>query len=261
MNNDFLKVAKQAALEAGKIALNYFGKEHALEIKGGDSSNFATVADLEAEKRIIKIIKDNFPNHSFIAEESGGEGNSEYTWVIDPIDGTAIFSAGLPYFTVSIGLLKDKKPLLGVIYQPVTKDFYWAISGKGAFINNKMIRVSNTNNLENAVLGVDFAHRAKRMEKTQKYVLPLINKVRYPISLGSDVLIFAFIGKGILDGFATETNIWDCISGAVIITEAGGEITDSKGLDIDWSKKRMEIIASNGFIHDQILDLLKDGKI
>lgn len=257
MEEKFLKVAKEAAIEAGKIALKYFGKEHILEIKGGDSSNFATVADLEAEKRIIKIIKDHFPDHSFIAEESGEGGNSEYTWVIDPIDGTVVFAAGLPTFSVSIGLLRGNQPILGVVYQVATGDLYYAQDGQGAYLNGQKIVVSRVDDLEKAVIGVDFAHRAKRMEKTQKYVLPLINKVRYPISLGSDVLIFAFIGKGVLDGFATETNIWDCISGAVIITEAGGKVTDGLGKNINWSQKRMEIVASNGLIHDQILEALK----
>lgn len=257
MNNDFLEVAKQAALEAGKVALKYFGKEHALEIKGGDSSNFATAADLEAEKRIIKIIKNNFPDHSFIAEESGEEGDSEYIWVIDPIDGTVSFSSGLPTFVVSIGLLKNNTPILGVIYQVLTKDLYYASKDGGAYLNGKRIKVSDTKDLEKAMLGIDFAHREKRMGKTQKYILPLIDKVRYPISIGSDALLLALISKGVLDGFATETNIWDCITGAILITEAGGKFTDNLGGEVDWSKMRLDIIASNGLIHKQILEALR----
>lgn len=257
--SNFLKVAKEAALEAGKIALKYFGKKHSFKIKNGDKSNFATTADLEAEKKIIEIIRNSFPDHTFIAEESGETGkNSEYTWVIDPIDGTSIFSVGLPYFTVSVGLLKNDQPLLGVIYQPVTKDLYYAVLGKGAFLNSKRINVSHVKELQSSVLGADFAHRGKRAQKTEKYILPFLNKILYPISTGGDVLLFAQIGRGVLDGFVTETNIWDCLTGAIIILEAGGKVTDGKGELIDWSKKRMEIVTSNGLIHGQILETLSN---
>lgn len=256
MEDNFLKVAKQAAIQAGKITLKYFGTEHELKVKGADNSNFATLADLETEKKIIETISKHFPEHSFIAEESGVQEGSEYTWVIDPIDGTTVFASGLPYFTVSIGLLKDKTPILGVIYQPITGDLYHGILSQGAFLNDKQIQVSKTAKLEKAILGIDFAHMGKRAQKTEKYILPFLNKISYPISTGGDVLLFAQVGSGVIDGFPTETNIWDCITGAVIVKEAGGKVTDGAGNGIDWSKKRMEIVMSNGLIHDEILKSL-----
>lgn len=258
MNDDFLKVAKEATLGAGKVIQQYFGKKIKKNIKGEDNSNFATQADLEAEKLILKIIKNKFPNHNFIAEESGRiDKGSAYTWAVDPLDGTLAFSAGLSTFTVSIGLLKNNTPFLGVVYQVLTKDLYYAVKNEGAYLNGKKISVSDTKDLENAMLAVDFAHREKRMIKTQKYILPLLDKVRYPISFGSDALMFALIGKGVLDGFATDTNIWDCLAGAIIIAEAGGKVTNPEGKPIDWSKERIDIIASNGLIHNQILEALK----
>ncbi|MBI2020602.1 inositol monophosphatase [Candidatus Daviesbacteria bacterium] len=258
MDDKFLKVAKKAALEAGKIILKYYGKKLDKNIKGDDHSNFATQADLEAEKEILRIIYDKFPTHNIISEEAGVDNrNSEYTWVVDPLDGTIVFSAGLSTFSVSIGLLKNNQPILGIVYQVLTKELYYGFRGRGTYLNNKRIRVSNVDDLEKALLGVDFAHRAKRMQKTEKYVLPLIDKIRYPISLGSDALILALIGKGALDGFATDTNIWDCIAGILIVLEAGGKATDLLGKELDWSKNRLEIIVSNGLIHDQILEALR----
>ncbi len=259
MNDDqFLKVAKEAALEAGKIIEGYFGKNLKKRIKKNDESNFATTADLEAEKLILGIIKDNFFDHNFIAEESGVKNNnSDYTWVIDPLDGTTAFTVGWPTFSVSIGLLKNNKPFLGVIYQVMTKDLYWAQQGKGAFLNGKKINVSTTEQLKDAAIGVDFAHRSSRAAKVKKYVIPLSEKVAYPFSMCSDALVFAMVGGGKLDGFANEDNIWDCIAGVLIIIEAGGKVTDTKGGAIDWTKKRMEIVVSNGLIHEQILSALR----
>ncbi|MCL4365640.1 inositol monophosphatase [Patescibacteria group bacterium] len=257
MNDELLKVAKEAAVKAGEVILKYYGKDHKYYVKG-DRSNFATQADLDAEKIILKTLQDNFPEHNTISEEAGEtQRGSEYTWVIDPLDGTIVFSVGLPTFSVSIGLLKDNKPILGVVYQVLMKNLYYAFTDKGAYLNDKKIKVSSTGSLADSVLGIDFAHMAKRMQKTQNYIMPLINKIRYPVSLGGDALILALIGNGVLDGFATETNIWDCIAGAVIIAEAGGKVTDSKGGEINWSQKRMEIITSNSLIHNQILEALR----
>src|SRR3989344_6854960 len=116
-NDNFLKVAKEAALEAGEIIAKYVGKKHKFKFKNEDKSDFATQADLESEQKIIQIITKNFPTHNIIAEESGRVSkDSEYTWVIDPLDGTISFAAGMQYFAVCIGLMRDKKPFLGVIY-------------------------------------------------------------------------------------------------------------------------------------------------
>ncbi|MBI2018123.1 inositol monophosphatase [Candidatus Daviesbacteria bacterium] len=254
----FLKVAKQAALEAGKIISKYLGEDLDKKNKNGDHSNFVTAADLESEKAILKILHKNYPKFNYIAEEKGiSDLGSDYTWVIDPLDGTIAFSVGLPTYTVSIGLLHKNNPILGVIYHVVPKDLYHAAIGKGAYLNGKKIKVSQTKKLDGAILGIDFAHREKRMSKTQKYILPLIDKIRYPFALGGDVLMMALIGRGSFDGFANEANIWNCIAGAIIVTEAGGKVTDSKGAKINWSKKRLEIVASNGVLHNQILDVLK----
>jgi len=258
MEDNFLKVAKQAALEAGRVIKKHSGKDHKLNIKNNDVSNFATIADLEAEDVVIKIISQNFPNHNIIAEESGRVNNSSnYMWVIDPLDGTIAFNAKIPYFTVSIGLLKDNQPLIGVLNQVEAGELYWASKGRGAYVNGRRIKVSKVSELERAMFGVDFGHRVSRQNKLDVFIKPLMYKVSYLFSLGSDAAILGLLSKGNLDVFATEGWVWDFAAGAIIVKEAGGEITDLEGKELDWTKERLNIVASNGLIHDQILEALK----
>ena len=258
MNDNFLKVAKKAALEAGKVILKYSGNYGKRIIKEGDKSNFVTKADLEAEKVIIKTIQDNFLEHNILSEEIGEiDKGSEYTWVIDPIDGTITFASGLPYFTVSIGLLSKNMPIIGVIYQVIGQELYWAQKDKGAFLNGKKISVTNTKEFKRAVMATDFGHVQTRQNKINRFFLPLANKASYFYSIGSDAYCLALIARGLLDGFTTDAWVWDHCAGAVLITEAGGKLTDLSGNQIDWTKKRLEMVASNGLIHDQILEALK----
>ena len=163
----------------------------------------------------------------------------------------------MPTFAVSIGLLKDHEPILGIVYQVMTNDIYHAEKNKGAYLNGKKISVSSTQNLDDAVIGIDLGHKTTRPRKIKTYVLPLINLVNYCYSIGSDALILAMVGRGIFDCFANDDNIWDCIAGILIIKEAGGKVTDLGGEEIDWNKKRITWVASNGLIHSQILEQLK----
>ncbi len=258
MKDDFLKVARQAALEAGKIISKYYGEELVRNLKNEDPSNFATQADVEAENAIVKILTSNFPDHNIIAEEgSRVKNNSKYTWVIDPLDGTFSFSHGLPFFSVSIGLLFNKQPIVGVIYHVSAKDLYYGQKGKGAFLNGEVIKVSKHKVLEESACGLDFRHKQTRNENLKSYINPLINKVGYPYCVGSSVTTQALVAKGMLDAYINEAWIWDFVAGAVIIREAGGKVTDFKGNEPDWSKQRLSIVASNGLIHDQILEALK----
>ncbi len=258
MEEDFLKIAKQAALEAGEIITKYFGKEHQYKFKNKDQSDFATQADLRAEEKIVKILTQNFPEHNIIAEE-GNKINkgSEYTWVIDPLDGSISFTYGMPYYGVSIGLIKDGKPILGVVYHIKFNELYWAIQGGGAYLNGKLIHVSTKEKLNEAGVVLDTGHRQKRQLKIDLYVTPLITKVGYAYSLGSAVIVLGMIASGILAGTVNQAWIWDFAAGTVIVREAGGRVTDFEGKEPDWSKERLNIVASNGLIHNQLLEILK----
>lgn len=256
--DNFLKIAKQAALEAGEIIAKYFGKKHKYKFKNEDKSDFATQADLQSEQKIVEILTKNFPTHNIIAEEGGKtDKNSQYTWVIDPLDGTISFAAGMPYFAVSIGLLKQKKSILGVIYHVSTKELYWAQLGKGVFLNDKKIAVSKKDQISAATMALDFGHLKRRAPKVDLYILPLFKVSGYIYAVGSASLSMALVGKGVQDGSVIQAWIWDFAAGAIIVKEAGGTVTDFEGNEPDWTKDRLNIVASNGLIHDQILGALK----
>lgn len=259
MNEDqFLKVAKEVALQAGKIISKYYGDNHELTIKNKDSSDIATQTDLESEKTIVEIISKNFPEHNIISEEKVKiNKDSKYTWIIDPLDGTFNFVIGLPYFAVSIGLLKEGKPFLGVVYEVVSDKLYLAKRGKGATVNGKSIKVSSRESLGNAAISLGFGHRSRRLEKLDKYVLALFDKVGYPYGLGSTAFSLSQVANGTFDGVVIDAWSWDFAAGVLIVEEAGGRVTDFEGNEPDWTKERLEIAASNGLIHNQILEVLK----
>lgn len=258
MNNDFLKVAKQAALEAGKIIQKYSGKEQYKNFKHEDPTDYATEADLEAEKIIVKILTSNFPDHNLIGEEKANiNKKSKFTWVVDPLDGTISFGSGIPYFSVLIGLLEENKPILGVIYIVSFKKLYWAQIGQGAFLNGKLIKVSKKTSLKESVGTLDFGHNVRRQYKLNLYVNKLITKIGYIYSFGSSVASSAMVAEGILDINVNYGFLWDFVAGAVIVREAGGRVTDFEGKEPDWTKERLSIVASNGLIHKQILEALR----
>ncbi|MBI2196027.1 inositol monophosphatase [Candidatus Daviesbacteria bacterium] len=256
--DNFLKVAKQAAIEAGKIIQKYSGRSLSLSLKNEDKSDFATYADLESEEKIVEILSKNFPTHNIIAEEKNKiNKGSEYTWVVDPLDGTISYAHGLPFFAVSIGLLKSNKPILGVINDVYSQDLYFAQEGLGAYLNGKTIRVSREKNLDGAVIDLDFGHKARRKQKIESYVNLLALKAGYPYSFGPAAGILALVGTGALDGYVAQGWQWDFAAGAVIVREAGGKVSDFAGNEPDWTKERLNIVASNGLIHEQILEALK----
>lgn len=257
-NDDFLKVAKEAAFEAGKVISRYSDNKGKIGIKNNDTSDLVTTADLEAEKKIIQIIRENFPDHNIIAEESDKtENNSQFTWVIDPLDGTISFTNNIPSYAVGIGLLKNNSPILGVIYHVSQKRLYWAQINHGAYLNGKKINVTNRDKLSEAILNLDLGHKARRIAKFKSYVEPLKNKVGYIFSIGGFTASMGLMAAGSFDGVVAEGWVWDFVAGTVIIREAGGKVTDFEGKEPDWSKERLNIVASNGLIHDQIIDVLK----
>jgi len=248
MNDNFLKVAKEAALEAGKTIMGFYGQDHELIIKT-DKSDFATQADLQAEKVIVELIGKNFPSHNIIAEEKANiENNSDYTWAIDPIDGTLSFASDMPFFSVSIGLLYKNEPIVGVIYHVPQKDLYWAQKGKGAFLNGKKISVSKTNKLEKAVAGLAIGTITRRKQKLDDYFYPLLDRILYMYMLGGGAVTLAFVARGSLDVCPSDAWIWDHAAAGIIIPEAGGKVTDRLGNPVDWSTRRVELIVSNGLI-------------
>ena len=257
MDNKFLEVAKKVALEAGEVIQKYIGKDQHKNVKHEDPTDYATDADIEAEKAIVKILTSNFPDHNIVAEEETNiDKKSNYTWLIDPLDGSIAFGSGIPYFSVSIGLLEGGKPIIGVIYNVSFKQLYWAKIGQGAYLNGKAIQVSKKKDLTESVGVLDFGHNLKRQHKLNLYVNKLLPKIGYLYSFGSAAASLGMIAEGVLDLHVNQAYPWDFAAGTVIVREAGGKVTDFEGQELDWSKERLNIVASNGLIHDQILKAL-----
>lgn len=251
-DSKFLQVAKQAAIEAGKIVKNYYQSELSLQGKG-HYTNFATKADVESEAKVREVIESNFPQHNIIGEEGGGVDNkSEYTWAIDPIDGTIPFVDGIPFFGVSVGLLKNNQPFLGVINMVGTEELYWAEEGKGSFRDGEQIHVRKESSLKQSSISIEFGH-AGRDQKIQKYFNPLVDKVRYVYVFGAAVRSLTLIAQGNLDAALLSAYVWDFAAGAIIVKEAGGKVTNLKGEKADYTLGHFELILSNGFVHDEIV--------
>lgn len=254
-DSKYLKVAKEAAVEAGKVVKIYYQSKLTLHGKGEHVANFATKADLESEAKVIEVIRSTFPDHNIIAEESGRVDNgSEYSWAIDPIDGTIPFVDGLPFFGVSIGLLKNNQPFLGVINMVAKDELYWAEEGSGAFKNGEKINVRNEGKLENCTIALEWGHSA-RLWRVENHFMPIVEKIRYGYVFGSSVQALTLIAEGKIDGCLIRAYVWDFAAGAIIIKEAGGKFTDWTGKEADFTAEKIELLCSNGLIHEEMVKI------
>lgn len=251
MKDFAIKLAK----EAGKILIKDFGRLKSIKKKR--QNDFVTNADYESEKFIISKIKEKYPEHSIVSEEKGEEiNNSDYTWYIDPLDGTTSFIHGLPMFGVSIALAKKGDIILGVIYLPFFDELYVAEKGKGAYINGKRTRVSENSDVKNSLINIS-STRVVDDEAHIKKVTRILRKFPGSRIIGGASFNLCQVAKGCLDAYViSEPSPWDIAAGFLIIREAGGKATslDKSGFSVETKK---DIIVSNGKIHDQIVKSLK----
>jgi len=255
-----LKTAIKAAKKAGDIIIKSIETKKIIGYKSAD--NLLTDTDLNAEKKILSIIKEKFPTHSFYTEEGlGKKTNSDHLWVIDPLDGTTNFFHSFPHFCVSIAHLFNGKVDLGVIYDPIRKELFHAELGKGAFLNNKKIRVSKTSKLTDALLITGFSYERgeiirKNLRNIEKFFNEEINGIR---RTGSAALDLCYVACGRADGYwEYALKPWDIAAGSLIVTEGGGTITGIKGEK--YHLMTVDIIASNSKIHDQMFKVLRNRK-
>lgn len=254
-----IEIAKEAALQAGKIIMLHRYQPHSVERKG-TIDNITTEVDKLAESGILKILRKNFFGHNFWSEGTGRKGwSSDYTWIIDPLDGTGPFSLGMPFFGVSIGLIKKGELVLGVVNLPNLDggSLYWAEKGKGAYLNGKKIEVSSDNKLEKVMIGYDFAWMGMRSKEIRKYLAPVVDRVRYTPFLGCTIAGLTYVARGVYGGYIHWGYVWDFAGGSAIIKEAGGIVTDTNGKDIDWRSETMSVIAGAPKVHKRLLSLIK----
>ncbi len=252
--NEFLTAAVKAASLAGKIILNNLGKISKGDIDIKQTSDFVTHVDRDSEQVIIKTIKEKFPAHSFLAEESLKEAKTDgFRWIIDPLDGTTNFIHGYPVFSVSIALEYKQEIILGVIFDPLKKELFTAEKGKGAFLNGHRIKVSSVTALKDSLITTGFPFRKKALLDTYlkafKNILLRVSDLR---RAGSAALDLAHLACGRCDGFfEIGLGAWDMAAGSIIIKEAGGIVTDFGGGEDYLSTGN--IVTAIPAIHKEIL--------
>lgn len=253
MINDLLLITR----EAGVIVREGFGKNFQIEFKTGDN-NLVTEIDKKSEQTIIEFIQKKYPAHGILAEERGElKKDSEYLWVIDPLDGTTNFAHGLPIFSVSIGLQKNNKIIAGAVYDVMQDIMYSSESGSGAFANEKKIYVSKRESILQSMLVTGFPYNVKdNPENAFERFETLTRNTRAVRRLGSAAIDFCYVAAGVFEGFwEVHLHPWDICAGKLIVEEAGGLVTDFDGNKIDIFSKR--ILASNSFVHNKMIELLK----
>jgi len=247
-----LKVAIEAAQEAGKVLSHYF-EMTALEREIKDDKSFVTKADQESERLIVSKIKEAFPEHGIVGEE-GTDVNphAEYQWVIDPLDGTANFVNGIPIFAISIGVLKSHEPFGAVVYNPVTHSLYAGERSKGVTYNGKKVTVSDQD-ARNGLVTVGYG--SKDREQGRTFPGRASNVFKSSRLLGSAALELAYVARGGTEGFLSlGLKKWDYAAGALLVQEAGGTITGLRGEA--WDMDVNYFVASNGVVHDDFLTVV-----
>jgi myo-inositol-1(or 4)-monophosphatase len=226
--------AVKAARRAGGIITRASNDVGALQVRSKTYNDFVTEVDHAAEAAIIEILKDAYPDHGFLGEESGSERpDAENIWIIDPLDGTTNFLHGFPQYCISIALMQKGQLTQGLVYDPNRNDLFTATRGRGAFLNDKRIRVSKRMKLQESIIGTGFPFRDFTHFETYLSMFRDVAKktagVRRP---GSAALDLAYVAAGWFDGFwEIGLSKWDIAAGALIIQEAGGIVGDFEGND------------------------------
>jgi len=255
MLNTAIKAARAAGSIINRAALDL----EVLKVGTKGPNDFVSEVDRAAENAIIEILLEAYPGHAILAEESGrehGAKHSEYTWIIDPLDGTTNFLHGFPVYAVSIGLAFRGKVEQAVVYDPTRNDLFFASKGRGAFLNDRRLRVSKRTRITDALIGTGFPFRKgdnfKRYVKMFEEVMQHCAGLRRP---GAAALDLCYVAAGYYDGFfETGLNPWDVAAGSLIITEAGGLIGNFTG-EADYLYQR-EVVAGNPKVYGQLVQIL-----
>ncbi len=255
----YLEIATEAALAAGSSLQNYWGKLSKIEEKGR-SGDLVTDADRASEAVILEIIQRHFPTHNILAEESGQQDISEagYLWVIDPLDGTTNYAHQYPVYAVSIGLLIDQIPQVGVIYNPARGELFRAARGLDATCNRHPIHVSQTQELQKSLLVTGFAYdRRETRDNNYAEFCHLTHLTQGVRRSGSAALDLVDVAMGRVDGYWERgLSPWDMAAGIVLVEEAGGKVTAYDGHPVSLEEGR--IVVSNQLLHEQLIQALNE---
>lgn len=251
-----LNIAVKAARRAGNLIHRATDKIDHLTVTKKSHADFVSEVDRAAEQTIIQTLLEAYPDHAIVAEESGAQGQSEYVWIIDPLDGTTNFLHGVPQYAVSIALQHKGVLTQAVVYDPTKNDLFTTTRGRGAFLNDKRIRVSKRVHLADSLIGTGFPYT--RFEHMDAYLAIFKDVMQKTAGLrrpGAASLDLAWTAAGRYDGFfETGLKPWDIAAGCLLITEAGGMVSDLNGSD--GFLKSGHICAGNPHIHEHLIKLI-----
>ena len=255
---DFLSVAREAAVKAGRLLRENIDGTREIRYKG--DINLVTEMDRRSEHTIVETLRGVFPGHGFIAEEETDQRNqSGFLWIIDPLDGTTNYAHGYPCFSVSIALQHEGQVIVGVVYDPMRDELFSAEKGGGSFLNGKKIAVSRTDSLIRSLLATGFPYDRKESDRNNldyfHHLLMASQEVRRD---GSAALDLSSVAAGRFDGFwELKLKSWDVAAGSLIVLEAGGAVSGLSGNTVALDAG--EILATNGRIHDQMVRALQQS--
>jgi myo-inositol-1(or 4)-monophosphatase len=252
--NDFLR---HIVMEAGRMSLDFRSRLASVQISKKAPKNMVSEADVAIERFLVAQIRQRYPDHAILGEESGGQaGSGQYRWVIDPIDGTNSFLHQQPFFSTSIAVEKDGQTILGAVYAPVLGELFFAERGKGASLNDNAIHVSKESRLIDCLMGTGFACMRDGLPRNNlPYLGAVLPRIRDVRRYGSVAMDLCYVACGRLDGF-WELNLqwYDIAAGLLICTEAGGMISDFLGASQPIGQ---ELVASNGHVHEDLVAILR----
>ncbi|GAB3672931.1 inositol monophosphatase family protein [Halopiger thermotolerans] len=259
--DDFLTTAKTAATEVSELLRSNFRSDYDTAQKR--EGTLVTEIDLRAEQIIRSIITEAHPEHAIISEEAGRDGAARFTWVVDPLDGTANYVTGFEHYCTSIALLDESEPVVGVVVHPQREDMYTAVAGNGARKNGRPISVSSAPSLaESAVLFgisppiVDDG----RLRRVYQHLFPP-DRSRGLRQLGAGACDLSFVANGTFECFLDKyTSPWDVAAGSLLVEEAGGTVTDWDGSPVNFTAEERDvgIVASNGRVHGELCQLYRN---
>lgn len=249
-------------MEAGKILLAGFQKQHTILYKKAHYQAIVTSVDFASERAIRSIIHRAHPAHAILGEECGitSGAPSPYLWIIDPVDGTTNYVHGVPMFNVTIALQKEGRMIVGIVYQPITNELFFAARGRGAWYNDHRIHVSSQTNIRKAYGFIEWTAEEPEINKKGLAIFTRLRNRHIRIrNIGSGALVFSYVGASRSEyAISVDSKLWDVAAASLIVREAGGRVTDFKGRDPEqvWRDDPFgtcPLLATNGKIHKQLL--------
>jgi myo-inositol-1(or 4)-monophosphatase len=252
---DYLSTAVEIAREAGALVAELFTTP--LEITYKRRSDLVTVADRRSEALIVERLRRHFPDHGIVGEEGGSySAPSDYCWYVDPLDGTTNYAHGFPIFSVTLGLAHHGEMIAGVVYDPTRQEMYTAERGAGAFLNDQRLHVSRNGSLSECLVATGFPPFADNHDLNIRLYARITGLSHGIRRAGSAALDLCYVAAGRFDGFwELKLNPWDKAAGSLLVTEAGGRMSDMQGRPFNVLGE--DVFASNGLVHDQMLEVFR----